>query len=354
MFNRPTLKSLVQTAEAEINALILGADARMRFSVFNVFARVWAALVDGLYSGLVYLSRQLFVSTASRLFLTRIADSYGIYRLPASAAQGCVFVQGAAGSIVPVGTVFQRADGTQYRTTAGVTLPPSGYTDIPCIAETVGVIGNAAPLVQVQSTTAITGVALSQVCAAGIAGGADEESDTALRARVYQRLRNPPGAGTVSDWTRWALSLGASVTRVWVVPTVYGNGSVGVVFAEDGAGVVPLPSRIAQMQAHLAQFTPVGSQVYVFAPTLVPVNFTIHEIPNGDPAVRLSIINELRDLLYREAAPQNTIPLSHITEAISNAQGERDHNLLMPAAPLVFTGVAPTFQVGVLGTVNWV
>ncbi|WP_214293754.1 hypothetical protein, partial [Escherichia coli] len=85
---RPTLTDLVATGESEINALIAGADARMRFSVFNVFARVWGMLTDGLYSSLVFLSRQLFLSTATRIYLERIAESYGILRLPAAAAQG--------------------------------------------------------------------------------------------------------------------------------------------------------------------------------------------------------------------------------------------------------------------------
>lgn len=43
-FNRPTLGQLISTAEAEINALIPNADARLRFSMLNVFARVWSTL----------------------------------------------------------------------------------------------------------------------------------------------------------------------------------------------------------------------------------------------------------------------------------------------------------------------
>lgn len=43
-FTRPTLRALVTQSESEINALIVGADARLRFSVLNVFAWVWAAL----------------------------------------------------------------------------------------------------------------------------------------------------------------------------------------------------------------------------------------------------------------------------------------------------------------------
>lgn len=353
-FNRPTLGSLISTAEAEINALVPNADARMRFSILGVFARVWAALVDGLYSALIFLSRQLFVMTATRSFLTLIAESYGIFRLPITAAQGCATLQGASGTVVPVSTIFLRSDGIQYQTTAGVVIPPAGFIDVSVIALTQGDIGNAAAGVLLQPSVPIAGLTGATVCAAAISGGAEEELDDALRERVLFRLQNPPGAGTVTDWERWARSMSAAVTRVWVVPTVYGNGTVGIVFAQDNGPVVPPPSAVTQMQAYLAQFTPAGSDVYVFAPTLVPTNFEIHEEPNADPTIRQNIINELTDLLYREAGPGRTIPLTHVHEAISSAQGEQDHVLTVPAAPLVFTKVAPVFQVGVLGNVVWV
>ena len=352
-FNRPTLGSLISTAEAEINALVPNADSRMRFSILGIFARVWALLVDGLYSALVYLSRQLFVMTATRAFLTLIAESYGIFRLPITAAQGCFTLQGDSGTPVPVGTIFVRSDGIQYQTTAGVIIPPAGFIDVAAIALTQGEIGNAAAGVLLQPSVPIAGLTGTTVCAAAISGGAEEEQDAALRDRVLFRLQNPPGAGTEADWQRWARSLSAAVTRVWVVPTVYGNGTVGIVFALDNGLIVPPPSAVAQMQAHLAQYTPAGSDVYVFAPTLVSTDFEIHEEPNADPTIRQNIINELTDLLYREAGPGATIPLTHIGEAISSAQGEKDHDLIAPVAPLVYAAAAPLFEIGVLGNVVW-
>jgi uncharacterized phage protein gp47/JayE len=353
-FNRPNLGSLINTAEAEINALVPNADARMRFSIFGVFARVWAALTDGLYSALVFLSRQLFVMTATRTFLTLIAESYGIYRLLTTAAQGSIRVQGAAGSIVPVGTVFNRQDGLQYQTTAGIVVPAAGFIDVAAIALTQGLLGNAMAGVQLQPSSPIAGLTISTVAPSGMGGGADDETDDALRGRVLFRLQNPPGSGTESDWKRWASSFSSAVTRVWVVPTVFGNGTVAVVFAQDGAGIVPNPATVNLMKTYLAGFTPGGIDLYVYAPTLKPTNFSVHELPNGDPAVRQNIEAELADLLYREAGPGKTIPLTHVDEAISSAQGEYDHTLTVPAAPLVFSAVAPIFEVGTMGAMVWV
>jgi uncharacterized phage protein gp47/JayE len=70
--------------------------------------------------------------------------------------------------------------------------------------------------------------------------------------------------------------------------------------------------------------------------------------------VRAAIINELRDLIYREAGPGAVIPVSHFTEAVSTAQGEYDHALLVPAAPVAMAVSAPVFEIGVLGAVTWV
>lgn len=351
---RPSLGNLINTAEAEINALLPGADARLRYSMLNVFARVWSALTDGLYSALAFLSQQLFATTATKEFLSKIADSYGIYRLPAQAAQGCILFTGTAGTAIPINTIVQRADGVQYTTTAGIVLPVTGFAEVPAIALVLGKLGNAAASVQLQVTSPIAGLASAAVCAAAIGGGADDELDDGLRARLLRRLRNPPGAGTVHDWEGWAFGLSAAVTRVWVVPTVYGFGTVGIVFTQDASSVIPPPSVVAQMQAYLAQFTPMGSTVYVFAPTLVPVNFAIHELPNGDPAIRQSITAELTDLLYREAGPSTTLPLSRINEAISAAQGEYDHALTIPTVAPVFAATAPVFQIGALGAITWV
>jgi uncharacterized phage protein gp47/JayE len=358
-FNRPSLSQLVSTAEAEINALIPGADARMRFSIFNVFTRVWAALVDGLYSALIFLSRQLFFTTATSDYLTQLADSEGIQRIAARAAQGTAIFTGTAGSAIIVGTLVQRADGVQYQTTAGGIVPIAGSIEIACIALSQGTIGNAASGVALQAVSPIAGISNIIVSASQIGGGADEETDDQLRARGLYLRRNPPGVGTVADWQRWAFSFSSSVTRVWVVPTPLGNNSVAVVFAQDGAGIVPPPSVIAQMQAHLKQFEPAGVDVRVYAPTVKSIGFTIHEVPTADPAVREAITNELADLLYREAGPGSTLPISHINEAISAARGEIDHTLVAPANALFFMAAVPSatlavFEIGALGTINWI
>lgn len=346
---RPTLGALIDQAKNEINALVPGADARMRVSIFSVFASVWGALTDGLYSALNYLSRQLFVMTADIEYLTLIGQSYGVDQLSASAATGSADLVGAAGTSVFVGTVLTRSDGLTYQTTAGQVFPASGSMTVPIISQTTGAMTNANAGVALQCPT--VGVTSGAVSAGAVSGGSDDESVDGLRARILFRLQNPPGAGTLADWTRWTFAQEAAVTRVWPLALPFGAGSVGVVYAQDNAAVVPPPSSIAAMTKYLRGFEPIGATIYVFAPTLDPINFTISGI--ADPATRVNVIAELTDLLYREAYPGNTIPLSHIHKAISEAPGEYDHQLLSPTAALTFGEVPPVFQIGTMGVVTW-
>lgn len=351
-FERPTLGQLIKTAETEINALIDGADARLRYSVLNVFARVWAALTDGLYGALNFLSRQLFATTAEGIYLERIAESYGMARLASTVARGCVAVSGTAGAIVPAGTIFQRTDGLLYEATDGATIGASGTVNVTVVSQTAGVLANANSGQSVTLANTISGVASCVVCADGITGGGDEEDDEALRDRLLFRLRNPPGAGTPADWERWAREYSPSVTRVWVVPLVNGSGTVGVVFAQDNAGIVPSAADVQGMTDYLSQYTPVGVTLYVYAPTLKAVNFTVQVSPNTLD-VRQAVEAELADLLERDAGPGQSVPLSAVHEAISLAAGEYDHTLVAPTAPLVFGAGVPVFEIGTLGTVSF-
>ena len=66
--------------------------------------------------------------------------------------------------------------------------------------------------------------------------------------------------------------------------------------------------------------------------------------------VREAVLRELRDLWRREAGDGATVYRSHISEAVSMAEGEADHTLLDPAGDIVADrGVYPA-----LAGVEWV
>lgn len=351
-FNRPTLTDLVKLGESELNALVSGADARIRFSMLNIFARIWAALADGLYSALNFLSKQFFATTATGEYLDEIGLTYGVSRAQSTASTGYVRVYGTVGTAIPTDTIFTAANGVQLRVVLGQVIS-SAFVDVQVISETTGLNTNLAGGTAVSTSSAIAGISKSEVSPDGVGGGSDTQTDDEYRASILRKIQNPCGAGTVTDWENWAYEFGSIVTRVWVIPLVYGNGTVGVVFAADNAGVIPSPATVAAMQSYLNTKAPAGSTVYAFAPTLKIVDFAINMQPDASASTQANVRENLESLFYSQAIPNGSIPLSQLNAAISNAYGEVDHIMSSPSATLTFAGTAPTFEIGSVGAITY-
>ncbi|MFN4328295.1 MAG: baseplate J/gp47 family protein [Limnobacter sp.] len=351
-FSKPSLRTLVDRAVAEINARLPGADARLRFSNLNVLSSVIAGAVHGLYGYLDWISRQVFPDTAETENLERWSSIWGIQRKAASAATGLITFTGVSGSVLPAGTLFQRPDGAQFQTSSEVSLV-TGSGSVSVVAVSTGAAGNTQAGVSLFLVSPVLGVdSTGLVSAPGISGGSDIESDDSLRARLLNRIKQPPHGGAASDYIGWALEI-AGVTRAWVYTAELGVGTLTVRFVRDndgqGAAIIPDASEVASVQAYLDARRPVTAIVYVVAPVAVPLNFSIQNLTPNTQAVRDAIEAELRDLIARESEPGGTILLSHIRAAISSALGENDFTLVSPAANVV----NPTGSMSVMGAVTW-
>ncbi|MFS8930940.1 baseplate J/gp47 family protein [Cupriavidus taiwanensis] len=339
---------LRDAAYAAIEA-IPGADARLRFAVLNALAVMTAGAADGLYGYLEWISKQILPDQAEEEFLERHASLW----LPggrkvATSASGLVTVSGIDGTVVPAGTIFIRSDGIQYASQADATVA-AGAASVSVQATSAGQSTNA---VMGQSLALVTPVAgLQSTAAVGVSGlsnGADKESDDDLRARLLQRLQQPPDGGSATDYVRWALSV-SGVTRAWVAPLELGANTVVVRFVrDDDASIIPDAAEVAAVQAYIDSVRPVTAEVTVVAPVAMPVNYQIQLTPSS-VAVRAAVEAELRDLILREGIPGGTLLLSHIREAISIAAGETDHVLVSPAANVA----APVGQLAVFGSITW-
>lgn len=347
-FTRPDLPTLINRAEADIETRLPGADARLRRSNLNVLARVHSGAAHGLYGYLEWISRQVIIDTADGDMLERHASIWGVERKAASPAVGDITVTGSNGAIVPADSTLARSDGAQYTTDAEATIS-GGTATIAVTAIEGGQAGNAAASSSLSFDTPIAGVsATATVDASGLTGGADTEIDGDLRARLLARIQAPPHGGAQHDYVAWALEV-AGVTRAWVYPGELGLGTVTVRFVrDDDASPIPDAGEVAAVQAYIDGVRPVTADVTVVAPIAVPLNFTIDIVPDT-AAIRAAIEAELRDLLRREAEPGATILLSHIREAISQAAGENDHILTVPAANVTHAvGEMATF-----GAITW-
>lgn len=352
-FARPSLAELVERIEAELSSR-LGVGPLQDRGPLRAIGRVFAGIEHALHGHLDFVADQVVPLNAEGEVLERWADLYGLERLPATKATGDVTFSGTNGSSVGVGVLLTRPDGAKFRTTeSGIVA--GGTLTLEVQAEVAGAAGNTAATTALSLSTPIAGITAAVVAAGGLVGGEDRESDEELRDRLRDTVSDRPQGGSVADYKAWTLEVGG-VTRVWVFPGFLGLGTVGITFAvdDDPSGPVPSAPQVAAVQARIDDPTrrdsrPVTADVTVFAAVATPVDFTIELTPDTQ-AVRDAVEANLRDLIFRDAAPGGTLLLSRIREAISTAAGEEDHELTVPSADVDFdTGELPT-----LGTITWV
>lgn len=336
-WERPTLKQLCDRIGADFSGRLLdGAPVRPQ-SVVGVFSKIWAGACHMMHGMLAWLFLQVFADTAEGPYLERWSRIWGIFRKVAARAAGHVLLRGVEGTVIPAGLLLQHAGtGVQYALAADATVT-NGVAIMPVVAVVEGIAGNLPPGAPLTLVAPFAGVlAQGEVAASGITGGADAETDDALRARFIARLRKPPRGGSVNDYVTWALEV-PGVTRAWCYPMGLGIGTVSLCFCTDDApeGPVPSPEMVRRVQAHIEPLRPATVKVWqAFAPEVLPIKIRVTLLPDTE-ANRAAVREELADLFLREGEPGTILLRSHITEAISLAPGEFDHILHTPVENIV-------------------
>lgn len=332
-WDRPTLTSLHERIARDFSGRLLDGATLFRRSVLAVLAKVWAGACHTLHSVLAWLYLQVFPDTAEGEYMERWAAVWNITRLPASAAAGEVLFTGQDGAVIPAATLLQHvSSGLQYALDDRAVIS-GGSVPARISAVESGAAGDLAAGQPLQLLSPIAGVeSVAVVRDGGLTGGADAESDDALRARVLERLRQPPRGGSMADYVRWAKEV-PGVTRAWCYPMHLGIGTVGVCFVCDGQED-PFPSEemVRRVREHIEPLRPVTvKELGVFAPEPLDVTVRLRITPDTE-ALRAAVRAEIEDVFAREGAPGGTLYRSHIAEAVSLTPGEQDHELLEPAA----------------------
>ena len=191
-----------------------------------------AAQVCALYVQADWVARQAFPQTAEGTYLDRHAQLRGLERREAVAAQGTVrFTAGEAAQedrSIPQGTVCMTAGLIRFETTREGVIQAGALTaDVPVRALEPGTAGNVPARTIVSMAVAPLGVA-SCTNPAACAGGADGESDEALRERVLDTFKRLPNGANAAFYEQGALSFDR-VAAAAVIPRPRGVGSVDVV-----------------------------------------------------------------------------------------------------------------------------
>lgn len=349
-FILPTLVELREQAAADIETYLPGGDARTRRTTSGVLGYAIAGAAQGLHANIEARERNFLPdSRAEAEGVERWASLLGYWYLDATAAVGTLVATGSNGAVLLAGTRLQYSDGTEYATTADLTMAGT-IGSVSIEAKVVGAAGNLPAGAKLTLLSPVAGInSTLTVGAAGLAGGADVETLDALRSRVLARLRLPPMGGSAADYVTWALEAHPAVTRAWVTPLEQGPNTVVVrVVCDNEIDLIPTQAVLDAALAYINIKRPVTAEVFAVAPVAVPLDFEIHLTPDST-ALRERVTGALQDLLRREAEPGGTVLRTHIAEAISTAVGETDHVLQSPA-----TNVAHTAgEMAVFGSITW-
>jgi uncharacterized phage protein gp47/JayE len=360
-FSRPTLTEIEARVQGDFRSE-LQITAIIRRSFLSAISKAIAGAAHLLHGHLKEISKQAFPDQATGVFLKRWGSIYGVPAKAATYTQLTISGSGTNGSNIPLGTIFKIDSGETYTTDAAVTISGGVYS-VQITAVNAGSQTNLSNGNTVKLQSPISGVNTSATVSATVTEGEDAETEASQQSRIVQRIQEPPAGGKVSDYIAWATSV-AAVTRAFVFPTNRGPGTVDVSFVLDNnSPIIPIPAKVAEVQAYINTQKPVAADVIVFAPISYAVNFSIALKPNS-AAVQAAVTSELKDLFTREANVANAIDpdnvatngrldgkilLSRINEAISIATGETDHRVLSPV-----TDIQPSSgAIALLGTITF-
>lgn len=349
-----TIRSLAQLAAEATGAFVQsvqGTATKLWPNVWRVESKVLALIGFEMEQRRAWLVKQIFASTAERVWLIRHGFELGLQPDPASEATGTATAAATPGTIVPIGLQYARADGVRYSTAATVTASGNSIS-LPLEADEAAAAGDTpagALLTLVNPDDAPAGLARTCIVDAasdgtGLSGGSDEESLESFRGRVLYRKRNPPMGGSIPDYVEWVQAAVPTARAVYVDSFSNDARSVWVQFTvTDQPNGIPTAGQIAAAQAYLDDpiRRPITARVFVTAPILQPVNVVIGALSPDTADIRASIEAELAAVFIDRARPGTPsspfkLSASWLNEAVSRATGEDSHDLVSPG-DLVFT-----------------
>ncbi|MFJ2990378.1 baseplate J/gp47 family protein [Collimonas sp. NPDC087041] len=340
--NIPTIDELHQNAATLLQQALVDADNGSALSATdialvrsNTEAQAFVQAV-GIYGAYRYLrdfvAKQAIPTKSADEFLDDWLQAYGIPRKEATPAGGIATGTGVAHEWLKVGATLQTDNGLEFLLRADAEVDVGGVLRLTLSCTTAGKSGNLTPGTTLTLLATEPGIDADFVVSEdGFSGGTNRETDPEAIYRLRQRLANPPRGSAPTDYERWALSV-PGITRAWGIRNPSGPTSAGVIIMADNNLPYGLPTE-AQRQAVYEHIRDPErgppDELFVIIPTPKFVDVVLGIDPD-QPDTRKAIELELKDLFYRDAVPSGRIPLSHLSEAISTAPGEYNHQMFEP------------------------
>ena len=354
-WDTPNLKTVRGLVRDNIRASLPGADASVPNSVLRVLSDSQGALCHLVLQYIDWLALQVLPDTAETEWLDRhgviwLTNSDGTKgRKRATFAEGTGTITGISGTVIPAGALLTGAGSAGgYETIEDTTIGTSA-TLAHVRALDAGTIGNLESGASLGLVAPVSGADTTFIVVS-ITGGFEAESDDDLRARVLQRIQNPPLGGTAANYVTWALAV-PGVTRAWAAPE-QGVGTITVRFLMDEARPPdgwPNADDVQTVHDYINTMRPVTvKDCYVFAPIKEFIDVTIDNLVPNTVEVAAAIRQSLLNMLSERAEPGQTIYAAWISYAIMNAPGVESFNLVTDADHIM-----PSLgNMAVLGTVT--
>lgn len=186
-FHRPAYTELLDALEYKAREFF-GASANLTVrSPLGVFLRIFAWMLNILFSLAEEVYNSRFVDTAVGASLYNLGKSIGLQLLPAQKATGYVTFTGAPGTVIPVGFLVRTVAGLQYAVLTEGRVGEDGTVILPVQAVGTGKDYNTAAGTVREITNPLDGV---DACIndAVINGGQGRETDEEFRDRYFQSV----------------------------------------------------------------------------------------------------------------------------------------------------------------------
>ncbi len=319
---------IIRTYDQIVADMLAKIAARTKLTNFNV-GSVARALVEILGSAIADLGdltlaclKAGFLATTTGFWLDLKAKEFGVTRHPSEKTEGIVYfvrsVPRDENITIPAGTIvstLKDSEGKAYRyLTQDEVVLVAGTSEIAAsiIAEIAGASFNVGPDSIKKTAVHIRGVDGVENRSDWITSeGTDAESDESLRKRAFLAWEELTQGSTERAYISWALS-DSRVTSAFVNGhQPRGQGTVNIYIL--GAGGMPSPSLIVDVQAIIDENRPLCSDALVLAPDSMDVAIDLAITPK-----RYAVTAEI------EAEVRKRI------EAYFNPMGDPDYSWIEP------------------------
>ncbi len=313
-WTRPTIIQIYERIRADMESRVTADIPIPSVSMLGVLAIVFTGAVHLFYGFLVWVSKQVFVDTATIEGLERWGNILGLPRKAPEFSTGEVAFTGTAAKTVVTGTVMTNGEGYEYETTEDFIIGTTAT--VPATSLLAGATYNTDETIfELSSPDPDID---TPVVAKDFDDGTDIETLVAWALRLLQRFRNPPSSGTVADYERWALKVsGVNKAKCYPAEEWGGAGTVGLAIAETDW--TPVVSGIkAEVVTYIDSVKPIPAEVTVFDTVELPVIYSISLSPNT-VEMQSAVTTALQELHALEGYPGSTLLISRIRTAIASA-----------------------------------